>query len=56
MGILLKKKNLRKEFQLLDRVDKSQYRVYIGKDTFMGVYEFRKGEKRFSPVKMFLNA
>ena len=55
-GNSFEEKNLKKEFLVSDRMDKSQYRVYIGKDTFMGVYEFRKEEKKFSPVKMFLNA
>ena len=48
-------KNLKKEYKENDRNDKSQYRVYIGEDVFMGVYEFCKKEKKFSPVKMFLN-
>ena len=55
-GNSFEEKNLKKEFLVSDRKDKSQYRVYIGKDTFMGVYEFQKEEKKFSPVKMFLNA
>ena len=48
-------KNLKKEYKENDRNDKSQYRVYIGEDVFMGVYEFCKNENKFSPVKMFLN-
>ena len=48
-------KNLRKEFLQMDRADKSQYRVYIGENTFMGVYEYRKNEKKFYPVKMFIS-
>ena len=48
-------KNLRKEFLQMDRVDKGQYRVYIGENTFMGVYEYRKNEKKFYPVKMFIS-
>ena len=55
-GNSFEERNLKKEFLVSDRTDKSQYRVYIGKDTFMGVYEFRKEEKKFSPVKMFLNS
>lgn len=47
-------KYLRKEFLKMDRADKSQYRVYIGENTFMGVYEYRKNEKKFYPVKMFI--
>ena len=38
-----------------ERPDKSEYRVYIGEDIFMGVYEYRKSERKFSPVKMFIN-
>lgn len=55
-GNSFEEKNLKREFQMKDRADKSQYRVYIGKDTFMGVYEFRKGEKKFTPVKMFFSS
>jgi tRNA pseudouridine55 synthase len=55
-GNSFEERNLKKEFFVSDRTDKSQYRVYVGKDTFMGVYEFRKEEKKFSPVKMFLNS
>ena len=55
-GNSFEEKNLKIEYRENDRNDKSQYRVYIGEDVFMGVYEFRKNEKKFSPVKMFLNA
>lgn len=55
-GNSFEEKNLKREFHIGNRMDKSQYRVYIGQDTFMGVYEFRKGEKKFTPVKMFLNS
>ena len=55
-GNSFEERNLKKEFLVSDRIDKSRYRVYIGKDTFMGVYEYRKEEKKFSPVKMFLNS
>ena len=55
-GNSFEEKNLKREFHISNRVDKSQYRVYIGQDTFMGIYEFRKGEKRFTPIKMFLNS
>lgn len=48
-------KNLRKEFFIRDRKDSENYRVYIGENTFMGVYEYRKAEKKFYPVKMFIN-
>ena len=54
-GNSFEERNVRKDFQSKERDDKSQYRVYIGEDTFMGVYEYRKSEKRFSPVKMFIN-
>ena len=54
-GNSFEERNVRKDFQSKERGDKSQYRVYIGEDTFMGVYEYRKSEKRFSPVKMFIN-
>ena len=54
-GNSFEEKNLKKEYKENDRNDKSQYRVYIGEDVFMGVYEFCKNEKKFSPVKMFLN-
>lgn len=48
-------KNLRKEFQKPKQSDKSQYRVYIGENTFMGIYEYRELEGKFYPVKMFIN-
>ena len=54
-GNSFEEKNLKKEYKENDRNDKRQYRVYIGEDVFMGVYEFCKNEKKFSPVKMFLN-
>ena len=54
-GNSFEERNVRKDFQSKERDDKSRYRVYIGEDTFMGVYEYRKSEKRFSPVKMFIN-
>ena len=54
-GNSFEERNVRKDFQSKERDDKSQYRVYIGEDTFMGVYEYRNSEKRFSPVKMFIN-
>ena len=48
-------KNLRKEFLQMNRFDKSRYRVYIGENIFMGVYEYRKNDKKFYPVKMFIS-
>ena len=30
--------------------------LYIAENTFMGVYEFKKEENKFCPVKMFLNS
>ena len=53
-GNSFEEKNLKKEFMEKERKDKSQYRVYIGENVFMGVYEYRKAEKNFSPVKMFI--
>ena len=35
--------------------DGQQYRVYIREKEFVGIYEYRKNEKRFSPVKMFIS-
>lgn len=54
-GNSFEEKNLRNDFMEKDRVDKSQYRVYIGENTFMGIYEYRKDEKKFYPVKMFIS-
>ena len=54
-GNSFEEKNLKKEFWEKDRKDKSRYRVYIGENTFMGVYEYRKEERKFSPVKMFIS-
>lgn len=54
-GNSFEEKNLRKDNWDEDRADKSQYRVYIGDDVFMGIYEYRKAEKRFCPVKMFIS-
>ena len=54
-GNSFEEKNLRNEFWEKERKDKSQYRVYIGENTFMGVYEYRKEERKFSPVKMFMS-
>lgn len=54
-GNSFEERNLKKEFHMKERPDKSEYRVYIGEDVFMGVYEYRKTEKRFCPVKMFIN-
>lgn len=35
--------------------DQSQYRVYDKNNRFMGIYEYRKKEGRFCPVKMFIS-
>ncbi|MBR5595782.1 MAG: tRNA pseudouridine(55) synthase TruB [Lachnospiraceae bacterium] len=55
-GNSFEEKNLKKEFLKIDRADKEQYRVYLEDGTFVGVYEFRKQERKFAPVKMFLNS
>ena len=54
-GNSFEEKNLRKEFQEEDRKDQKKYRIYIGENIFMGVYEYRKSERKFMPVKMFIN-
>ena len=54
-GNSFEEKNLKEEFREKERKNKSQYRVYIGENTFMGVYEYRKEERKFSPVKMFIS-
>lgn len=54
-GNSFEEKNLKKEFQNENREDKSQYRVYIEENKFMGIYEYRKREQRFCPVKMFIS-
>lgn len=54
-GNSFEEKNLKKEFLQKDREDKSRYRVYINENTFMGIYEYRKSEQKFYPVKMFLS-
>ena len=54
-GNSFEEKNVRKEFQNMDRMNQTQYRVYIGENNFMGIYEYRKSEHRFVPVKMFIN-
>lgn len=53
-GNSFEEKNLREEYQTQNREDKTQYRVYIEENIFMGVYEYRKQEKKFYPVKMFM--
>lgn len=35
--------------------DCSQYRIYIKENNFVGIYEYRRKEKRFCPVKMFIS-
>lgn len=54
-GNAFEEKNLRNEFLIKDRRDRENYRIYIGENTFIGVYEYRKEEGKFYPVKMFLN-
>lgn len=54
-GNSFEEKNLKKEFQVKERADKSEYRVYIGDNIFMGVYEYCEAKRKFSPVKMFIN-
>ena len=53
-GNSFEEKNLRVEYQTKNREDKPQYRVYIGENVFMGVYEYRIQEGKFYPVKMFM--
>lgn len=53
-GNSFEERNITKELQKRDRADQSRYRVYIGQNVFMGIYEFRKSENRFCPVKMFI--
>lgn len=54
-GNSFEERNLKKEFRNKERTDKSEYRVYIGDNIFMGVYRFCEKQKKFSPVKMFIN-
>ena len=54
-GNSFEERNLKEEFQKCHREDKSQYRIYCKNHVFMGIYEYREKEKRFCPVKMFLN-
>lgn len=54
-GNSFEEKNLKKEFQVKERADKSEYRVYIGDNIFMGVYEYCEAKRKFSPMKMFIN-
>ena len=54
-GNSFEERNLKKEFRNKERADKSEYRVYIGDNIFMGVYRFCEEQKKFSPVKMFIN-
>lgn len=54
-GNAFEEKNLRNEFLTKVREDRANYRVYVGENTFMGVYEYRKEERKFYPVKMFLS-
>lgn len=54
-GNSFEERNLKKEFRNKERTDKSEYRVYIGDNIFMGVYRFCEKQMKFSPVKMFIN-
>lgn len=54
-GNSFEERNLKKEFQNKERIDKSEYRVYIGDNVFMGVYRYCETQQKFSPVKMFIN-
>ena len=54
-GNSFEERNLKKEFQNKKRTDKSEYRVYIGDNVFMGVYRYCEAQRKFSPVKMFIN-
>ena len=54
-GNSFEEKNLKKEFQVKERADKSEYRVYIGDNIFMGVYEYCEAKRKFSPMKMFID-
>lgn len=54
-GNSFEERNLKKEFQNKKRTDKSEYRVYIGDNVFMGVYRYCETQRKFSPVKMFIN-
>lgn len=54
-GNSFEERNLKKELQNKKRTDKSEYRVYIGDNVFMGVYRYCEAQRKFSPVKMFIN-
>ena len=54
-GNSFEEKNLKQEYLLKERENRSRYRVYIGNHIFMGIYEYRKEDMKFYPVKMFLN-
>ncbi len=54
-GNSFQEKDLRSDFHKEERQDRSQYRVYIKEAIFMGIYEYRREEKRFCPVKMFIS-
>ena len=54
-GNTFEEKNVRDDYQIENRKDKENYRVYIGENTFMGIYEYHKQERIFTPVKMFIN-
>ena len=52
-GNSFEEKNLKPEYRVEERSQREQYRVYVGEDTFIGIYEYRKEEEKFYPVKMF---
>ena len=54
-GNSFEEKNLRKKYFEKDRADGSKYRVYIEEEKFVGIYEYRKKERKFCPYKMFLS-
>ncbi len=54
-GNPFEEKHLKEELRSESREDKLKYRVYIGENKFMGIYEYRKPEQRFYPVKMFIS-
>lgn len=54
-GNSFEEKHLKEELRSESREDKLRYRVYIGENKFMGIYEYRKPEQRFYPVKMFIS-
>lgn len=47
--------HLPSEMREQKRKDGEQYRIYIQGSRFVGIYEYRKREHRFCPVKMFIS-